>query len=419
MRISCYDDTNIKTEVNRCLSCKAPSCEKGCPISNHIRDFIKALKDDNLELAQKLVYDNSNLAFICSLVCPHEKTCMGHCILNKAKKTPINVGAIEAYITHNSLMPKPAIKFNGKKVAIIGAGPAGIYAALDLSKAGIKTTIYEAFNHIGGVLSYGIPDFRLNVSELRRLEETLKMHQVEVKLNIKVEDELFNKLLKEYDRVIIACGLTKARPSGLGEHERIIPANKVLEQYNLKAKYNEGYYPSISGNVFVMGAGNVAMDVSRVVNKLGAKTTIVYRRSLEESPANKEEIDLAIEEGVIFRFLENPVEVKEKNGKLELKIEQMTLGEPDESGRRRPLGTGSYKYEEVDYLIEAIGDVPELVLQGVSSDHGYFVTDSETFKTNLAKVYAIGDITLGAKTVVEACESGKKCAISIIKELND
>ena len=254
--------------------------------------------------------------------------------------------------------------------------------------------------------------------ELKRLEEVLDMFKVKVFLNNKIDNDKFKELLANYDKVIVACGLTKARKAGLGENERIISANKILEEYNLKAKYNEGKMPEISGNVFVMGAGNVAMDVSRVAKKLGCNTTIVYRRSLAESPANKEEIDAAMADGVIFRFLENPVEVKEEDNKLVLKIEKIVLGEPDESGRRRPVGTNTYSYEKVDYLIEAIGDMPELELTDLSTDHGYFVTEQNTFKTNLPNVYAIGDVTLGAKTVVEACMSGKKCALSIMEEFN-
>ena len=417
MRISCYDASSVKDEAKRCLSCKNPSCEQGCPINNHIRDFIKAIKDDNLALARQIVYDNSNLAFICSIVCPHEKNCIGHCILNKAKKEPINIGGIEAYITHDALPKLEEVKSLAKKVAIVGAGPAGIYAALDLAKVGIKVHIYEAFSHIGGVLAYGIPDFRLNRRELERLEQLLAAFKIEVSLNTLIKEEDFLQLEATNDAVIIACGLTKARPTGLGLSERIIPANKVLEAYNLKAKYNEGSYPNISGNVFVMGAGNVAMDVARVASHLGCKTTIVYRRSLAESPANKEEIEAAMADGVVFRFLENPVEAKEKAGKLELKIEKMELGEPDASGRRKPVGTNTYTYEMVDYLVEAIGDMPDFAVANIDSDHGYFVTDNTTFRTSNPKVYAIGDITLGAKTVVEACMSGKECAKAIIKTL--
>ena len=415
MRIIRYDESNIKEEVDRCLSCKNPSCEKGCPIHNHIRDFIKALKEENIEEAKKIVYDNSNLAFICSIVCPHEKNCMGHCILNKAKKEPINIGGIEAYITKD-LYNKKDIKFNDKKVAIIGSGPAGINLAIELAKNNIKPTIYEEKNHIGGVLSYGIPDFRLSVRELNKLENLLKMYQVEVHLNKKVDNSLFNELLSDYDIVVIASGLTKSRPSGLSYNSHILSASKVLEDYNLKAKYNEGSGNAIFGDVFVMGAGNVAMDVARVVNRLGCNTTIIYRRSLNESPANNEEIEAAKSEGVIFRFLENPVEAKTENNKLVLKIEKMSLGTPDESGRQRPIGTGNYVLEKIDYLIEAIGDIPNLDLNDINNDHGYFITN-ENFRTNNPKVYAIGDITLGAKTVVEACMSAKICAKDIIDRL--
>ena len=417
MRISCYDESNYKTEVKRCLSCKNPSCELGCPINNKIRDFIKALKEDDLVLARKIVYDNSNLAFICSLVCPHEKNCMGHCILNKAKKEPINIGAIEAYITKDSLPKLEEVKQTNYKVAIIGGGPSGIYVALDLAKKGVKCHIYEATNHLGGVLSYGIPDFRLNAVELKRLEELVDSFNIEVSLAKKVDNEIFQELLKTYDKVVIACGLTKARPSGLGHNARIIEANHILSQYNLKAKYNEGNYPNLKGEVFVMGAGNVAMDVSRVLVRLGLKTTIIYRRSLEESPANKEEIEAARAEGVEFRFLENPVEAKEENNKLKLKVEKMALGEPDSSGRRKPVGTGEFSDIYIDYLVEAIGDVPDLTIDGINTDSGYFIADVN-FRTNNKDVYVVGDVTLGAKTVVEAAKSGKVCAQTIISDLN-
>lgn len=416
MRISCYDDFNIKEEVNRCLSCKNPSCEKGCPINNQIRDFIKALKEDNLTKAKEIVYNNSNLAFICSIVCPHEKNCMGHCILNKVNK-PINIGAIEGYIS-TSLPDVLTIKNINKSAAIIGAGPAGIYAAIELRKAGFKVTIYEKENYLGGILAYGIPDFRLHKNRLDMLNELIAKYKIEIKLNTLVDNSLYNKLVKENDYLIIACGLSKSRPSGLGVNEHILEASQVLKQYNYKAKFDLGIYPNLKAKkVFVMGAGNVAMDVARVAKKLGADTTIIYRRSLAESPANKEEIEQAMNEGVIFRFLENPITAKLENGKLNLKIEKMALGEPDESGRRRPVGTNSYCYEDLDYLIEAIGDIPNLDIHEIEQDHGYFITDAN-FMTSNPKVYAIGDVTLGAKTVVEACYSAKVCANAILKTIN-
>ena len=417
MRISCYDDSNIKEEVNRCLSCKNPSCEKGCPIHNQIRDFIKALKEDDLNRAKELIYNNSNLAFICSIVCPHEKNCMGHCILNKVNK-PINIGTIEGYISA-SLPDVLPVKNTNRSASIIGAGPAGIYAAIELRKAGFKVTIYEKENYLGGVLAYGIPDFRLNKDRLNMLNELISRYKIEVKLNTLVDNSLYDKLVKENDYLIIACGLSKSRPSGLGANEHILEASQVLKQYNYKAKFDHGIYPNLKAKkVFVMGAGNVAMDVARVAKKLGADTTIIYRRSLAESPANKEEIEQAMNEGVIFRFLENPIEAKVENGKLKLKIEKMELGAPDESGRRRPIGTNSYSYEDLDYLIEAIGDMPNFNINEIEQDHGYFITD-DNFMTSNPKVYAIGDVTLGAKTVVEACYSAKVCANAILKNINE
>ncbi len=231
MRKVIFNSSEAMLEAKRCLSCKNPSCEKGCPIGNHIRDFIKALKDDNLALAEKIVFDNSNLAFICSLVCPHEKNCIGNCILNH-KKMPINVGALEAYITSNTKLKAPEIIENGKRVAIVGAGPAGINAAIELRKSGYSVTIYDAFKHIGGVMSYGIPEYRIDRKALLRLEALVNDYKIHLKLNTFLKEEDILKLKEGYDKVVIAVGLTKSRDLGIGESKRIIKASTLLREYN-------------------------------------------------------------------------------------------------------------------------------------------------------------------------------------------
>lgn len=416
-RVSVYNAEEVKLEAKRCLSCKKPLCEEGCPIHNNIRDFIKALKEDDLALASNLVYDNSKLAFICSVVCPHEDNCMGHCVLNRAHK-PINVGGIEAYITHNTKPQKPIIKRNGKQALVVGAGPAGLYAAFDLSKAGYAVTIHEATNHLGGVLSYGIPDYRLAAKHLARLEELVRDYEITVKYNSYLTEKEIIALKEEYSIIILACGLTASRSAGLGESKRIIDATTLLKDYNLKTKYEEGQLPTITGNVAVIGAGNVAMDAARVLVRLGAKVDVLYRRSREEAPATKEEISLAEAEGVVFNFLQNPVAATENLEGITLKLEKMVLGEPDSSGRRRPVGTKEYFTKEFSYVVAAIGQIPasDLNFSEIKTDHGYVVTTSD-FKTNLPGIYAIGDLTLGAKTVVEACASAKEAVRNILNEL--
>ncbi len=417
MRKVIFNSSEAMLEAKRCLSCNNPSCEKGCPIGNHIRDFIKALKDDNLALAEKIVFDNSNLAFICSLVCPHEKNCIGNCILNH-KKMPINVGALEAYITSNTLLKAPEIIENGKRVAIVGAGPAGINAAIELRKSGYSVTIYDAFKHIGGVMSYGIPEYRIDRKALLRLEALVNDYKIHLKLNTFLKEEDILKLKEGYDKVVIAVGLTKSRDLGIGESKRIIKASTLLREYNLKTKYDEGNLPSLSGRVIVVGAGNVAMDAARVALRLGADVSIYYRRSREEAPATNEEIELAISEGVKFNFLVNPVLATEIGNGLEVKMNEMELGAPDESGRLRPVSTDKYFTVACDYLISAIGEMPaDLGFTKLKANHGYLECDS-SYLTNIEGIYTCGDITLGAKTVVEACQSGKKVAETIINSDN-
>lgn len=417
MRISMFNKEEAFKEAKRCLSCKNPSCETGCPIHNHIRDFIYALKEEDVNKAAKIVYDNSHLAFICSIVCPHEKNCIGHCILNKAKKEPINIGAIEAFISHDVLNKIEVKKENGKKALIIGSGPAGIYLALSLRSEGFMVDIYERESHLGGVLAYGIPNYRLPVSNLERINKLVNDSGINVYLNQELTENDILKLKENYDYVVLACGLTKSRPCGFEDSKYVFDAQQLLKEYNYKTKFEEGNLPNLSGKVIVEGCGNVAMDIARSLVRIGCDVEIVYRRSKEEAPATNEEIEAALSEGVKFNFLQNPVSLVEKDEHIILKMEKMKLGELDASNRRSFVKTGEFFEIEANYLVSAIGQVPNdnLAFKQIQTDHGYVVTN-ENYETNIKGIYAIGDLTLGAKTVVEACQSAKVLFLHLIKK---
>lgn len=405
----------IKNSINRCLSCKKPSCEMGCPINNPIRNMIKLMKEDKFEEASKLIYENSPLPYICSVVCPHEDNCVGHCILNKAKKEPVNVGSLEEYVVNLKKIKRTIKRTINKKVAIIGSGPGGLASAILLASEGFDVTIYEREKYIGGVLSYGIPIYRSTKEMLERIEDDLKDLNVKVVLNRELSESEILDLKNYYDYIIISIGLTKTRRLNLLESSRVLNATDVLKDYNYHYKYGLDLENKITGTIIVIGAGNVSMDVSRVLKREGNDVTIVYRRSIEEAPATKEEIKSAREDNVKFNFLENPIKLEEKDNKLHLTVEIMKLGEPDESGRKKPIGTGMTKEYVCDYLVEAIGQIPNsnLKLQLLNSDHGY-ITTNDKYETNIENVYAIGDIVLGAKTVVEAINTAKIASKNII-----
>ena len=419
-------------EASRCLQCKKPACVKGCPVNVKIPEFISLIVEGKfIEAAQKIKETNA-LPAICGRVCPQENQCESQCILGK-KGEPVAIGRLERFVADYE-REKGEIKLpelppkTGKKIAIVGSGPAGLTCAGDLVKLGHDVTIFEALHEPGGVLIYGIPEFRLPKAIVKAEVEYLK------KLGVKIEvDHVIGKiltvdeLLQEYDAVFVGSG------AGLPQFLRIpgenlngvYSANEFLTRANLMKAYLFPEYdtPIVKGkNVAVFGAGNVAMDAARTALRFGAENVyIVYRRSREEMPARKEEIHHAEEEGVQFKLLCNPVRfIGDENGWLKkVELIKMQLGEPDESGRRRPIPIeGSNFYLDIDTAIIAIGTTPNPLIPSTTPDievtkKGTVVADEETGKTTKEGVFAGGDVVTGAATVILAMGAGKRAAKAI------
>lgn len=405
-------------EANRCLSCNNPRCQTGCPTGMQIRDFILKIKEDKLQEAAKIIRTCSSLSTICSVVCPHEKQCVGHCVLN-AKKAPIQIGKLEKYVFDSVEYNEGREAKTTKKVAVIGTGPASIACALEVAIAGGSVTMFEAESHFGGVLSYGIPSFRLETQRIVNLEEKLTKLGVKINYNTKLTEVDMYELKKEYDAVFIGIGLTKVRRLGIPneESENVYDALSFLKQANYENRYEEGELPELSGTTIVVGAGNVAMDAARMAIRCGSeKVMVVYRRTLQEAPANTIDIEEAKMDGVLFMFLTNPVEVLTEDNKVcGLRCEKMVLGDVDTSGRRSPIGSGEYITLPCNTIISAIGQIPEKIFTNdiFKTDHGYLVC--EDMVTSISEIYAGGDIVLGAKTVVEAQRCGRIAAKKIIE----
>lgn len=405
-------------EAKRCLSCKVPRCQTGCPTGMQIRDFILKIKENDLMGAGEVIRNCSSLSTICSVVCPHEKQCIGHCILN-VKKAPINIGRLEQFVFDNINYQEKVEHVSNKKVVIIGTGPASIACALELVIKGVKVTLFEAEPHFGGVLSYGIPNFRLETKRVKDLEDKLLSLGVEILYNKKLSEEDIINLKETYDDVFVGIGLTNVRKLGIPNEDSkgVYDALKLLKQANYFFKYNEGEAPKLNGTTIVVGAGNVAMDAARMAVRLNSdKVIIVYRRSLEEAPANKIEIEEAMQEGVEFKFLTNPSEVIVESGAVKgIKCEIMELGDLDDSGRRKPIGSGKFIEIPCDNIVSAIGQVPEPLFKGkFKTDKGNLICDD--MQTSIPHIYAGGDIVLGAKTVVEAQKCGRIAAKRILSE---
>ncbi len=434
-----YDEATAIAEASRCLSCKNQPCVSGCPVNIHIPDFLKQVKEGNFEEAYQIISQTSSLPAVCGRVCPQESQCECKCTLG-IKFEPVGIGRVERFVAdyHNSHNTDPVKvpESNGHKVAIVGSGPSGLTCAGDLAKKGYKVTVYEALHKAGGVLVYGIPEFRLPKSIVAKEVDTLKQLGVDVETNIVIGktltvDELFDM---GYEAVFIGSGAGLPNFMNIpGEaYKGVYSANEFLTRSNLMKSYLDDPTTPImkGGRVAVVGGGNVAMDAARTALRLGAeKVSIVYRRSMEELPARKEEVEHAQEEGIEFLLLHNPVEIlgyqnpddprDPKNGFVTgMKCIKMELGEPDEKGRRRPIPIeGSEFTIDVDCVIMAIGTSPNPLIKNTTgglevNKRGGIIVNEDGLTTREG-VYAGGDAVTGAATVISAMGAGKLAAKSI------
>ncbi len=421
----------VKLEASRCLHCKNPRCVQGCPVNIQIPEFIKALKEDNLEEAGKIIRQTSMLPSVCGRVCPQERQCEGNCVLG-IKGQPVAIGALERYVGDNTKAEQTEIKPSGKKVAVVGSGCAGITAAADLRKAGHEVVVFEALHKLGGVLRYGIPPFRLPRTILDREITNLKSMGVVFHTDVVVGKSITLKQLKEdgFDAIFICSGAGLPKMMHIkGENlNGVFSANEFLTRVNLMGagRAPESITPlRVGKKVAVIGGGNVAMDAARTAVRVGfEEVSILYRRTEKELPARLEEIRHAKEEGVQFKFLHAPVEILENEGYVAgMKFELCELGEPDATGRRKPVGTGKFVVEDVDTVIVALGTGPNPIIQRsaeaegldiITDAKGYISVDADTRSTNIPCVFAGGDVApVGASNAINAMGAGKKAAKAI------
>jgi len=417
-------------EAKRCLQCKNRPCTKGCPVEIDIPEFIKKIAEGDFDKAVEILKTKTSLPAVCGRVCPYENQCEGQCTLLKIGE-PVAIGRLERFLAdyerRKGVRPPKIPKSTGKKVAIIGAGPAGLTCAGDLAKMGHSVTIFEALHAPGGVLMYGIPEFRLPKEIVKSEVDYISRLGVEIKYDVVVGKTItVDELMKEYDAVFIGTGAGLPRFLRIpGENlNGVYSANEFLTRVNMMKAYLFPEYDTpinIGETVATFGAGNVAMDCARTALRLGAKKSyIIYRRSEKEMPARAEEIEHAKEEGVIFKLLTNPVEfIGDENGLLKaVKCIKMELGEPDESGRRRPVPIkGSEFTSNIDTALIAIGQSPNPLIPQTVKDlkigkHGNIETD-ENGRTNIPGIFAGGDIATGAATVILAMGAGKRAARAI------
>ena len=428
-----YSPTVAKDEALRCLNCPTKPCVAKCPVHIDIPAFIKKIKEDDLEGAYSVINESSSLPAVCGRVCPQERQCESACTLG-IKFEPVGIGRLERFVAdyHNENSKTKAVKpeSNGHKVAVVGSGPSGLACASDLAKQGFEVTIYEALHKAGGVLIYGIPEFRLPKKIVAREIEGLKDLGVDIQTNVVIGktitiDELFEE---GYEAIFIGSGAGLPKFMGIpGESlKNVFSANEFLTRINLMGAYlPESDTPIFHAKkVAVVGGGNVAMDAARSARRLGAEVSIVYRRTEKELPARVEEVEHAKEEGIKFELLTNPIEIlgNEEGSVSSLKCIRMELGEPDASGRRSPVPVKDSEFvEDFDCVIMALGTSPNPLIKnttaGIETEkHGCLIVneDEETTRQN---VFAGGDAVTGAATVILAMGAEKKAAASIAKRL--
>ncbi|MDE7018374.1 MAG: NADPH-dependent glutamate synthase [Lachnospiraceae bacterium] len=432
-----YDKEEAMAEAQRCINCQNAQCIKGCPVAINIPGFIEKVKEGNIEAAYQVISEDSSLPAVCGRVCPQESQCEGKCIRG-IKGEPISIGKLERFVAdwarENNVKPEGAKEKKDKKVAVIGSGPAGLTCAGDLAKMGYDVTIFEALHEAGGVLVYGIPEFRLPKKDVVEKEiENVKSLGVKIETNVVVGKSVtIDELMAEegFDAVFIGSGAGLPKFMGIpGEQSNgVFSANEYLTRSNLmKAFREDANTPIMRGKeVAVVGGGNVAMDAARTALRLGAKVHIVYRRSEEELPARVEEVHHAKEEGIIFDLLTNPTEIlADENGWVcGMKCIKMELGEPDASGRRRPVEIpGSEFTMNVDTVIMSLGTSPNPLISATTEGLAVnkwkcIVADEEHGKTTKEGVYAGGDAVTGAATVILAMGAGKAAAKGIDEYLS-
>ncbi|MDF2589875.1 MAG: glutamate synthase homotetrameric [Anaerocolumna sp.] len=433
-----YNLDEAKEEASRCLQCKNAKCITGCPVSIDIPGFIKQIENSDIEAASKVIAQYSALPAVCGRVCPQESQCEERCIRG-IKGEPVSIGKLERFVAdwsrEHNIKPEAPTNKNGKKVAVIGSGPAGLTCAGDLAKLGYDVTIFEALHEPGGVLVYGIPEFRLPKDTVVKTEiDNVKALGVKIETNVVIgKSTTIDELMEEegFDAVFIGSGAGLPKFMGIpGENANgVFSANEYLTRSNLMKAFDETYDTPIAAGkkVAVVGGGNVAMDAARTAKRLGAEVYVVYRRSEDELPARVEEVHHAKEEGIIFKVLTNPTKilVDEKGWVRGMTCIEMELGEPDASGRRKPVEKQDSEFDiEVDTVIMSLGTSPNPLISSTTkgletNKWRCIVADESDGKTTKEGVFAGGDAVTGAATVILAMGAGKAAAKGIDEYLKN